>query len=582
MAANQCEFLGSGYAQLIGPLVPAAVNDANLRIGNTVYRELLGMQPSLAYVNEQAFSSGLIAHYLANGYRAILSEWDNPASLHPEWPQHWHYLPQYAVDGRGREIPLLWSNSIAFQSLQRYAHGELEEDTYQAQLDRHLGDTPRAFCLYANDAEIFNYRPGRFSTEPTYDPERDEWGRVTSLFERLRQSEARQFVLPSKALMLMEMPGAANRLILADARQPVVVKKQPKYNLVRWAVTGRDDAAINGRCRRIYLAIKESTNESWWRRLCYLWSSDFRTHITDARWASYLHELATTERELGLGEGQGGAEPIVGTKVEPNDCVDIETKVLRLRLNTRRGLAIQGLWLPGHAHPLLGTLAHGFFDDIELAADWYSGHMVYEPAGRHKVTDLVPVTARQFVDADDGALTVEAEINTDFATVRKRFKVAADKPVLSLDYHITYKRVPFGSLRLAYLTLCPEAWDRGTLYYATYNGGSELEVYPLVGNLIGQDASVSALVSARGGFGLGDGTLVIGDKDKSIQLTVDPIGVLPLGLIRFQETANSFLYRVGFSLSETDDTRNAVDGTSCSVASFLIEVGGAMNGGGNL
>ena len=30
------------------------------------------------------------------------------------------------------------------------------------------------------------------------------------------------------------------------------VKKQRKYNLARWAVTGRDNTAINAACQRIY------------------------------------------------------------------------------------------------------------------------------------------------------------------------------------------------------------------------------------------------------------------------------------------------------------------------------------------
>ena len=80
-----CEFVGSGYSQIIGPLVPAEVNAANLRIGNRVYRELLGIQPGIALVNEQAYSAGLIRHYLDNGYRGIVMEWDNPSRFHPGW-----------------------------------------------------------------------------------------------------------------------------------------------------------------------------------------------------------------------------------------------------------------------------------------------------------------------------------------------------------------------------------------------------------------------------------------------------------------------------------------------------------------
>ena len=60
IANGKIELIGSGYAQLIGPLVPARVTEENLRIGNAIYENLLGVQPKLALVNEQAYSAGLV------------------------------------------------------------------------------------------------------------------------------------------------------------------------------------------------------------------------------------------------------------------------------------------------------------------------------------------------------------------------------------------------------------------------------------------------------------------------------------------------------------------------------------------
>ena len=68
---GNCEFIGSGYSQVIGPLVPADVNAANLRLGNQVYEQMLGFKPDIALVNEQAYSAGLVRHYIEAGYRAI-------------------------------------------------------------------------------------------------------------------------------------------------------------------------------------------------------------------------------------------------------------------------------------------------------------------------------------------------------------------------------------------------------------------------------------------------------------------------------------------------------------------------------
>ena len=42
---GKVEFIGSGYAQAIGPLLPADVVAANLRLGNQAYREMLGVTP---------------------------------------------------------------------------------------------------------------------------------------------------------------------------------------------------------------------------------------------------------------------------------------------------------------------------------------------------------------------------------------------------------------------------------------------------------------------------------------------------------------------------------------------------------
>ena len=76
---------------------------------------------------------------------------------------------------------------------------------------------------------------------------------------------------------------------LESAACPVPVKKQRKYNLARWAVTGRDNIAINAACERIYRGmLATSADDADWKELCYLWASDFRTHMTEKRWTDLL------------------------------------------------------------------------------------------------------------------------------------------------------------------------------------------------------------------------------------------------------------------------------------------------------
>src|ERR1700760_3613474 len=52
IARGQVEWIGSGYSQMIGPLVPARVTAENLRLGFDVYETLLGARPRVALINE--------------------------------------------------------------------------------------------------------------------------------------------------------------------------------------------------------------------------------------------------------------------------------------------------------------------------------------------------------------------------------------------------------------------------------------------------------------------------------------------------------------------------------------------------
>jgi len=165
LAAGRIELIGSGYAQMIGPLVPARVTEANLKLGNEIYERLLGVRPAVALINEQAYSAGLVGLYLDAGYRALAMDWDNPGAAHPGWAQETRYLPQRALGADGRSIGLIWTNTVAFQKLQRFVHRDIEADAYLDYVRGQQAAERRALCIYASDAEIFDFRPGRYKTE---------------------------------------------------------------------------------------------------------------------------------------------------------------------------------------------------------------------------------------------------------------------------------------------------------------------------------------------------------------------------------------------------------------------------------
>ena len=545
IGAGQVEFIGAGYSQTIGPLVPARVTEANLAIGNETYRRLLSVQPSIALVNEQAYSGGLVGLYLDAGYRALLMDWDNPSSCH-QWPAEARYAPQRAVGADGRTIGLIWTNTVAFQKLQRFAHDDIGLDDYLSYVRAQRGTSPRALCLYASDAEVFDFRPGRFRTEEENNG--GEWAKLEQAFECLAQEPSCELVLPS--LLLSRTPGKQQPLRLETASCPIPVKKQRKYNLSRWAVTGRDDLAINAACERIYRGLAAAdADPAAWKELCYLWSSDFRTHITDKRWADLCRRLKAAEARWSAAAPPPPLAP-QGPEIAERR-IDIATPCLEVRLDRRRGLALDWVRFGGPA--LIGTLPHGHFDDIALQADWYTGNSVFESPGEHKVTDLEWCTARQWKDGDD--VLAFARIETLKGPVEKTLRFHANAPRIDFDLAFQWNDWGKGSLRLGHLTLLPEAFNRNKLSLTTHNGGKDSETFSLAGETVDHGAPVSFLVSASHGLALTEGWAEIGDDKHRLRIDVDR-GTAPLlGLLTHKLLRGGLFCQLALSALELDDTR---------------------------
>jgi hypothetical protein len=567
---GRAELVGSGLVQLIGPLVPAEVNRANLRLGHEVYERLLGRRPKLALVNEQAYSAGIVPHYRAAGYEALVMEWDNPSRAHPEWPRELRYRPQRVVGADGEPLPLLWNNSIAFQKVQRYAHGELELDELLDYLGSHCpedGDD-RVFSLYGNDVEVFDFRPGRFATEPPLAGE-SEWIRLARLFEAIAADPRFELVAPSEALSSLA-PEKDEPLVLETPDQPVPVKKQDKYNITRWAVTGRDDLGVNTACWRVYTALLRCPDAPEWRELVELWASDFRTHITESRWTAFRARLAALESHVCVADSRLPVLP-------PRDAVQVEREgrwlVLRsphasLRLNVRRGLAVEALSFAAFGpERVVGTLPHGYYDDIALGADYYTGHLVLESPGRPKVTDLGPVEP-QIEHLSDGSVAVSGEIATPLGPIRKRVVLRAGEPRVELETELDWDEVPAGSLRLGHVTLDPASFDPDGLVYATHNGGDALERFRLNGTRVDHGSPATYLVSASQAIGITGGIVELGDAARRVRVEVDKNAAAVVGLVTYRHVGDTWFGRLALSAQEGDETCRP--GSTNSIRQFRL------------
>jgi hypothetical protein len=330
---GKCEVIGSGYSQTIFPLIPAEANLKNLVQGNEIYKKILGKKPVTAYVNEQVYSSGLVEIYKSAGYENLIMDWDNATKFN-HYPDHYKYKPTIVIGAGNAKMNLVWNNSISFQKFQRFAHGLLPFNDYIAYLESHYSEEEdRAFLLYGNDLEIFDYRPGKGAFLDSLDEPSHEFDRIRNLLAYFEKSDAFVLITPDQVVKKFK-PEIEVRL--ESSEYPVITKKQDKYNVTRWAVCGRENSKINTQCYKLFnkllnieflngivqKKVEDAQIDKLWWALTNLWSSDFRTHTTDEKYMAFRNRLgAALEQSEKIFKGLIGQIPIEDefAVINPND-----------------------------------------------------------------------------------------------------------------------------------------------------------------------------------------------------------------------------------------------------------------------
>lgn len=557
---KKCELIGSGYSQIIGPLVPYELTLKNLEIGNNIYSNLLQVKPSIALINEQAFSSSMISLYKQIGYKTIIAEWDNAASINSDWDKEIGYLPHIIEDGKGNDINLIWNHSIAFQKFQRYVHGEINKYDLIKYLKSNIGDKKRAFSLYGNDVEIFDFRPGRYMTEAKLD-QSSEWMKIDELLKEIKLLKDINFIKVSDVIKMHKPKNS--KLKLTSASQPISVKKQSKYNILRWAITGRNDLKINTDCWKIFEKINSKNNNNIfeWKKLCFFWSSDYRTHITDSRWKKFLKELNNFKISIGIEDDD--TKKIENKSVmssnrsdtihENGKFITFKGNRIYCKFNTNKGLAIEEFKdLKYNNKKAFGTLEHGYFDDIKFSADFYSGHTVFETPGKHKLTDLKKVSPA--IDQIDNSIQISSSIPIGSGIIKKKWIICDDTGTLTLRISFNSKTKSLGSFRLMHITLNPKFFDK-KIIFLTHNGGNNTEIFEIPMNEdFNHDKPISQLISANQGLGITKGIIEIGDYKKRLRLKFNKSDLSLVGLISCNIIKDKSLIRLILSAREVDDT----------------------------
>ncbi|MFV7770878.1 glycoside hydrolase [Shewanella marisflavi] len=539
---GKCELVASGDSQIIGPLIPVSVNQANLRLGQAAYQSVLGITPKIAYINEQAVSAGLLDIYIDTGFDAVVVEWDNPYSHNSDWQAELLHRPQTLKSASGRKIKAIWNHAIAFQKFQRYVHGELTLADYGHYLEKILQPDTLAFPVYGSDAEVFDFRPGRYHTEA--EKISGEWQRIKQLFIYLSSQKVYSWKTPSQILSLWRN---SDPLAITNAQHPISVKKQAKYNICRWGISGRNDLLLNTLChRRLKQLEANQSDDNQWRDLCRLWASDLRTHLTQCRYQELpLPPVQSTAPEFAPWQPQADID------IQYDDerrRLHVTTPRIKLTLNGHRGLTIDSLAFASHQFvPVIGTLSHGYFDHISYGADFYSNHLLLERfRDRDRVADLNRVEYQ--LGEQNGCLVIFCRQTLKSGSILKWYRL--DGESLHTGVHFGDTERPEASIRLGYMTLldCQQrAW------YQTHLGGKDPEFFQLNQD-IDQGAPISSIVSSSSALGATKGMIRFGNQNRGIQLCWEPAHCAALPMFSSKQIDSQYLNRLWFSLAEADET----------------------------
>tara|TARA_Y100001970_G_scaffold294340_1_gene451029 strand:- start:12422 stop:14380 length:1959 start_codon:yes stop_codon:yes gene_type:complete len=560
-----CELIGSGYCQIVGPLVPYTVNQWNQRLGLEIYERFLFTRPDIVLVNEMAFSSSMVDLYNHFNYKGMIMDRDNvKLSVASD------DMPTHAIGCDKSEISILWSDSFLFQKLQHFTHGDISINNYLEYLKNRLDGGEEILSIYCNDAEVFDYRPGRFNEErPTH--AEGEWKRMERLLKTIKSKTTLEFVSPSAALEINQSKIKLSSKLVSCA-YPVPVKKQAKYNVARWAITGRNDLWLNTMCHRIEKHLTQSgiNNKKDWEELCELWGSDLRTHITDKKWTRASSQLNSALRKHNientfgsdkeLAEGSEILENVMGQNgvfdialCEEGILLRIMNEKVRLELNLRRGLTLQTLAFSSHnMKPCIGSLPHGYFPSISLGADYYSGGVVVDlPVQRTRFTDLEKVEPK-FSFKENGNIEISAEIKTAIGSIIKVIELSANSEKVSMSYAFQGWDEMIGSVRLGVITLLNQFSD-DTTKLSLSNGGKYDESFDFKGE-IDHASPASSLVSSSRGLGVTNGKIKVINNDKNFSLQWDPSECAVMPMLHRAEVEGKALSRILFSMKEIDDT----------------------------
>jgi len=236
----------------------------------------------------------------------------------------------------------------------------------------------------------------------------------------------------------------------------------------------------------------------------------------------------------------------------------VQTDHVRLCLLPESGCAIESLEFPQVA---TGPLIWSRGNDLEGIS--VSGDLVLEDWLSRKTNDHQPVQV-QFPEPGQRYaifVPVRCSVTTELGTIWKTYRVYLHQPRVDLVYRFQWRDVVPKSFRLGRMILNPNAFDQTSLFYATTNGGENVEHFPLQGQYVAHDEPTGEGSTAQTCLGATEGWVVIGDDAKGVGFVTRPAGLYSVPLVHYEELktgGSAFLLSLSHSLGELDETSHTL------------------------
>ena len=240
----------------------------------------------------------------------------------------------------------------------------------------------------------------------------------------------------------------------------------------------------------------------------------------------------------------------------------VETPAVSLALSPAFGGTIESLAFPKISpEPLICRPDHDWPQSTAEHDGLFVGGLEFEDMSGRRVTDDHPADVQYPQRWQDLEIFVPVRcvVQTEAGTIWKTYRVYIHQPRIDLVIRFQWRDLVPKYFRLGRIALNSDAFDRSTLYYATVNGGEDIERFQLQGLRVSQDEALGPDRTASGCLGATEGWVALGDATKGVGLVTRPAALYSVPLLRYQESEQSpedFLLTVVHSLGEHDETNH--------------------------